>query len=314
VWSPEIVDALVARVVAVSREAPLDVLHFHYALPFAAIADRVARRLGPHAPALVGTLHGTDVSRYGRQRSARRRLSGVLQRFDALTTVSRPHARLAMETFGLADQPEVIPNFVDVERFRPGRPFGAGRRLRILHVSNFREVKQPLSVARIYRSVRHSVDAELWLVGDGEGMTGVQGLLADAALTRDTVAFGLRLDLERILPQGDVLLVTSSAESFCLAALEAAACGVPVVAPNVGGLPDTVLDGVTGDLYPPGDENAAARLVVRMLSDRRRRESLAAAAVQRARAFAREEIVPSYLDLYENVLNGSRRARDAVAG
>src|SRR5262249_18430177 len=106
----------------------------------------------------------------------------------------------------------------------------------------------------------------------------------------------------------------SRTESFCLAALEAGACGVPVVAPHVGGLPETVVDGVTGDLYAPGDEAAAADLLVRMLSDDGRREELARAAVQRARTFGREAVLPSYLGLYDDVLNGGRRARDALAG
>lgn len=313
-YDPDVVDALVARVVAVSRELHLDVLHFHYALPFAAVVGRVARRLGPHAPALVGTLHGSDVSVYGRQRATRSALRTVLTRLDAITTVSHDHAELAMRTFGLDRPPEVIPNFVDLDVFRPAGPRDDSGPRRIVHVSNFREVKQPLSAARIYEAVRSRVDAELWLVGDGAGMPGVMAILEAAGLAADTVTFGLRLDLERILPHGDVLLVTSLAESFCLAALEAAACGIPVVAPRVGGLPETVIDGITGDLYAPGDEDAASRHVVRLLEDRGRREAFADAALARARQLARDVVVPTYLDLYETICVGSRRARDAVAG
>src|SRR5207237_10257970 len=119
----------------------------------------------------------------------------------------------------------------------------------------------------IFCAGRRTQPAELWLGGDGEGMAPVRKLLDRAGVMGETELFGLRLDVERVLPHADTLLVTSRTESFCLAALEAAACGLPVVAPRVGGLPETVIDGRTGHLYEPGDEAGAARAVAGILAD-----------------------------------------------
>lgn len=301
-WSPEGIDALARRVASVGKAVGLDILHFHYAVPFAAVALRVERTLGSAAPALIGTLHGTDVSVLGRRPATRRELSAMLPGIDALTTVSHSHAELATRTFRLAEAPQVIPNFVDVDRFRP-RPAGdPNPRPRVVHVSNFRQVKQPLAMARIFRTVRRTSDAELWLVGDGEGMAPVRSLLDRADLMGDTRLFGLRLDVDQILPEADVLLVTSRAESFCVAALEAAACGLPVVAPSVGGLPETVTDGQTGELYEPRDEAGAARALDRLLTNDEARALMGAAAVTHAHRLSTDEVVPRYVELYRDVL------------
>ena len=305
-WSPQEVAALAHRVAAVGRSVGFDVLHFHYAIPFASVVERAGLALGASRPALVGTLHGTDVSVVGRRPRARRELATILPQLDALTSVSHSHAELAVRTFRLPEEPHVIPNFVDVERFRPdGAARPADHRPRIVHVSNFRHVKQPLAMARIFCEVRRSQAAELWLVGDGEGMGPVQKLLARAGLMDETELFGLRLDVERVLPKADVLLVTSRAESFCLAALEAAACGLPVVAPRVGGLPETVVDGHTGHLYEPGDEIGAARALTALLADPVAYGRMAAAAVAHAQQLSTAAVVPRYEGFYREVL-GSR--------
>lgn len=302
-WSSRDLDAFAAQIAAVTREADLDVLHFHYAVPFAAVLHRVAWRLGRQRPALIGTLHGTDVSVLGARGTLSRELASLLPRFDALTTVSRSYAELATRTFRLPTPPTVIPNFVSLMRFRPRTDDGTRRPApRIVHVSNFRAVKQPVSVARIYATVRARSDARLWLVGDGEGMPAVRAALASDGLLGVTRFFGLRLDLERILPGADLMLITSRDESFCLAALEAAACGVPAVAPRVGGLPETVWDGQTGHIYEAGDEAGAAGAVVALLGDSARRAALADAAVRRARLLSTDAIVPAYTRVYELVL------------
>lgn len=314
-WPRRETDALVRRVVSVARSARLDVLHCHYAVPFAGVAVRVARRLGSSAPALVATLHGTDVNLFEHDVAALGRLTSTLARFDALTTVSSSHATLAASTLRLEEEPVVIPNFVDLSRFVPAsrvrRP--EGRRPRVLHVSNFRPIKKPLAMARIFRTARRRVDAELWLVGDGEGMPGALELLERSDLSGDVRRFGLRVDVERILPEGDVLLVTSHTESFCMAALEAAACGVPTVAPNVGGLPETVLHGQTGELYEPGDEAGAAEALTRLLADDELRCTMGEAAAWHAHRLSAPAIVPNYERLYRDVLRGSRVAVDAEA-
>jgi N-acetyl-alpha-D-glucosaminyl L-malate synthase BshA len=302
-WSGAEIEALAGRVANLSRSVGLDVIHFHYAVPFASVAERAGRMLAASRPALVGTLHGTDVSVLGWRPDTRRQLSAILPGLDALTTVSQNHAELATRTLRLAEEPRVIPNFVDLARFQPDPSARAnGRRPRIVHISNFRRVKQPLAMARIFCEVRRKQDAELWLVGDGGGMRSVRELLGRGGFAGEIERFGLRLDVEHVLPHADVLLVTSRAESFCLAALEAAACGLPVVAPRVGGLPETVVDGHTGVLYEPGDEAGAARAVVALLANREPRRRMGAAAVWHAQQFSAAAVVPRYEQLYHDVL------------
>jgi N-acetyl-alpha-D-glucosaminyl L-malate synthase BshA len=300
-WTPPDLRTLVKRILPIADAAPLDVLHFHYAVPFARVTEEVRRRLGPRAPLLVGTLHGTDVSVYGSHRRTRSGLARRLARLDAVTTVSRCYAALSARVFRLPERPSVIPNFVDLDRFRPA-PFGSGDgRPRLVHVSNFRPVKDPEMVARVFVRVRREVDAELWLVGDGEAMRSVKRVVRSAGVEDDVRLFGLRRDVEAIVRGADLLLVTSRSESFCLAALEAAACGVPTVAGRVGGLPEVVTDGKTGVLYEPGDEGAAAGAVLRLLRDPVERARLGRAARARAARFSALSVVSRYEELYREV-------------
>ena len=308
-WPAARIDAMARRVASVARGVSLDVLHFHYAVPFAWVGENVVARMGTTAPALVGTLHGTDVSVLGRRPDTQWALAATLPRLDGLTTVSADHAALAARTFGLQHEPEVIPNFIDTARFRTVfRSSRERRRPSIVHVSNFRAVKHPQAVARIFAEVRRRADAELWLVGDGEGMPEVRESLDAAGLLDDVRFFGRRLDVERILPEADVMLVTSRAESFCMAALEAGSCGVPVVAPRVGGLADTVTHGHTGELFDAGDEAAAADAVVRLLSDQNLRLRMGSAARWRAHQLSTSAVVPRYEELYRRVLDARRPA------
>jgi L-malate glycosyltransferase len=289
---------MVERILPVAQA--LDVLHFHYAVPFSTVTDEVRRRLGPRSPRLVGTLHGTDVTVFGQRRLGRAGLIRQLAALDALTTVSHSHAGLVTKVFRIPP-PLVIPNFVNAERFRPApgpRPNG---RLRVLHVSNFRPVKDPEMVARVFARVMREIDAELWLVGDGQAMRSVQRVVRAAGVDGDVRLFGLRSDVAPIVRAADLLLVTSRAESFCLAALEAAACAVPAVASRVGGLPEVVADGETGILYEPGDERAATEAVLALARDPGRLRLMGAAARARARRFSADAIVSRYEELYRGL-------------
>lgn len=296
-WSSADIDALADLVASVE----LDILHYHYAVPFAAVAQAVRARLGETAPPVVGTLHGTDVSRFGRDPARVGQIAALLDRADALTTVSQSFARLAVELFGLQRAPTVLPNFVDLPRFGPGvREPGAPAR--VAHVSNLRPVKQPEAMARIYAAARRRVDAELWLVGAGEGGEAIDAILAGANVADSVVRFGLRTDLQAILPNTDVLLMTSRSESFCLAALEAAACGVPTVAPRVGGLPELVRDGVSGLLFEDGDEQGGVEALLTLLQNDLLRARMGRAARAVASEFGATVVVPRYEALYRELL------------
>jgi len=314
-WAPADEELFLEMIESTSEAMRLEVLHFHYAVPFAQLARRLFARMGSSCPRLLMTLHGTDVSRFGFDRFLGPELAAAVGGMDALTTVSRSHALLAQGVFDLACPPRVISNFVDLRRFRPRRLRSASGPPRVIHVSNFRAVKQPEALARIFVMVRRHADVRLWLVGDGERMTTARSILESSGVKGNVSYLGLRPDVHRILPFADVLLVTSRTESFCLAALEAAACGIPVVAPRVGGLPEIVLDGTTGMLFEPGDEAGAGAAVLELLGDGQRRAVMGRAARAHARRFSHRRAVRQYEAMYRELAaprtrTGTRAAPD----
>jgi glycosyltransferase involved in cell wall biosynthesis len=163
-------------------------------------------------------------------------------------------------------------------------------------------VKDPQSVARIFLDIREHMEAELWLIGDGPEMDGVKASLGGSRFEKDVRYWQLQHDVAWLLAQTDLLLMTSLSESFCLAALEAMACGVPVLATKVGGLPEVVTHGETGFLFPVGEHNLAAWLALNLLSDPGRHQAMGEAAARRAARFGYEQIVPAYEDLYRRLL------------
>jgi L-malate glycosyltransferase len=311
-WSSDEQAAFRSLVADVARAERLEVLHAHYAVPFAHVAAWLVRRLAHRGPVTVATLHGTDVSIHGREPRTRQMLLEDLRALGAITSVSRHHSRLARQVLGLRELPVVIPNFVDVTRFRPAR-FRRPGKPRIVHVSNFRGVKDAPSLARVFLAVRERVDAELWLIGDGPGLPLVEAMLAEAGESGAVRSFGVTTDVAPILREADLLLMTSYAESFCLAAAEAMACGIPVVATRVGGISEVVGDGATGQLFAVGDHASAAEAVVELLASPRLRHRLGGAARQRATRFAPERVVPIYEGLYQGLL-GASAASDGRPG
>jgi N-acetyl-alpha-D-glucosaminyl L-malate synthase BshA len=302
-WSDGDLHRLTSRILRVIATEGLDVLHFHDAVPFAFVAQRLRGVLGESTPLLVGTLHGSDVTHFGEDPVRGPHLAEALRSSDLLTTVSTSHARLATTVFGLSSPPDVIPNFVDLSRFRPHTGAyvhrGPGSRMRIAHVSNFRPVKDPQSMARIFLDIRARMEAELWLIGSGEEMAAVRSLFEGSAFADDVVYLGLQRDVAPLLRDVDLLLMTSLSESFCLVALEAMACGVPVLATRVGGLPEVVVHRSTGMLFPLGDHKTATEMAVSLLSNPMRHRAMGEASIRHARRFGVERIVPAYEELYQ---------------
>ncbi len=299
-WQDKEFEAYLSEVMKIA--ASLDILHFQYAVPFAYVADEVKRRLGKASPLLVGTLHGTDVSIHGRDPIRGPQLIRALQNADVLTTVSISHSNLSTEILRLATPPQVIPNFVDLEKFHP-KDVGAfrlsvQRRPRIAHVSNFRAVKQPEVMANVFSKIREKIDSELWLIGDGPEMDKVKNFFQQNDMDGDVSYWDIQHEVAGLLAQTDILLVTSQMESFCLAALEAMACGVPVVASRVGGLPEVVLDGKTGLLFDLDQLDQAVQSVLDLLSDPKRYKQMSESAFQHARNFDRLKGVQAYEELY----------------
>lgn len=300
-WPEDDIVQFTGQILRVIVTSGLDVIHYHYTMPFAFVAQRLRVQLGEAAPRLIGTLHGTDVTRFGKDPEIGPRLAKALRSCDTLTSVSESHADLSRTVLGLGRPPHVVPNFIDLARFQPHprqRHDPSAARPRLIHISNFRPVKDPCSVARIFLRIRECLDAELWLIGDGEEMPAVQALCQQSAFANDVRYLGLQDDITSDLRKTDLLLMTSLYESFCLVALEAMACGVPVLATEVGGLPEVVHHGVTGMLFPLGEHAQAVEMAVNLLSDPSEHRAMRQAAIRHAQQFDVHRIVPAYESLY----------------
>ena len=304
---------LTSKIVEVAWRDGMDLLHAHYAIPHA-ISAYVARQvLGSSAPAIVTTLHGTDITLVGNDPSFLPLTRFSILESDAVTT---PSAWLAEATYRNLDIPrertiDVIPNFVDTRRFAPaaGPPSAVGARPAVLvHVSNFRSLKRVDDVVAIFAEARRRAPERattLQLVGEGPEHERIRGLVQAADLDEVVQFLGERTDLPAVLRNADLFLLPSESESFGLAALEAMSCGVPVIASRVGGVPEVVIDGETGLLAPVGDIAAMAAHVVRLLADAPLRARLGQAARQRAETvFPLEATVSKYEDLYRRLLCG----------
>jgi L-malate glycosyltransferase len=301
-WTDKEIEAFKTRVLEVAATDKLDVLHFHYAVPFGFVAAEIKQRMRQAAPLLVGTLHGTDVSVYGNDPVKGPKLAQALTHMDLLTTVSANHARLSADVFGLPKQPEVVSNFVDLLKFRPrkNRKLDSTPRSRpkIAYISNFRPVKDPQSMAHIFLGIRKQIDSELWLIGDGPEMETVKTIFKESEFENDVTYWGIQKQVVPILAQADLLLVTSLYESFSLAALEAMACGVPVLAPKVGGIPEVVVDGKTGFLYPADEHSHAVNIAVKLLSEPDIRKNTINEAILHSHNFDINNAVSMYEDFY----------------
>lgn len=296
--------ALASRVVEEHTRAPFDLLHAHYALPHAIVAW-LAREAAPApAPRIVTTLHGTDTSLVGAAPEYAPLLHHALSVSDAVTAVSEHLAVEAGAAFGLRDsrKPLVIHDFVDVERFRPAEE-RVPRPLRVVHVSNFRPLKQVPWLVEAFGDATRGTDTELCLIGEGPDRKRSQDCAARLDLSARVRFMGARDDLPTLLPQADVFALASEQESFGLSALEAMSCGLPVIAPEVGGLPEVLTDGTEGRLVPPADRAAWSTALRELLEDEVLRARMANAARTRAvERFAREGVVASYRELYRSML------------
>ena len=306
-WTDKEIEVFKTQVLEVAVTDRLDVLHFHYAVPFGFVAAEIKQRLRQAAPLLVGTLHGTDVSVHGNDPVKGPKLAQALRHMDLLTTVSDNHARLSADVFGLIKQPEVVSNFVDLSKFRPhiNKKLNSTPRSRpkIAHISNFRPVKDPQSMAHIFLNIRKQIDAELWLIGDGPEMEAVKTIFKESEFENDVTYWGIQKQVVPILAQTDLLLLTSLYESFSLAALEAMACGVPVLAPKVGGIPEVVVDGRTGFLYPANQNSHAVDIAVKLLSDPDTSKKTKNESIIHSHNFDINKIVSVYEDFYLESIN-----------
>ncbi|HJQ66733.1 MAG TPA: N-acetyl-alpha-D-glucosaminyl L-malate synthase BshA [Gemmatimonadales bacterium] len=304
--------ALAVKQHEVALREELEVMHVHYAIPHAATAWLAKQMLADeHDLKIVTTLHGTDITLVGRDPSYFSLTKFSIERSDRVTAVSAFLREETYRTFG-CDGCEVlvIPNFINPTEYYPAPDPATRCKLApadhrvLVHVSNFRPVKRLLDVVRIFAGVRKELKAKLILVGDGPDSDAAQREAVNLGVKRDVRFFGRVDDVADLLRGADLFLLPSETESFGLAALEAMACGVPVVASDAGGIPEVVADGQTGFLAPVGDVAMMTRRALEALRDPARLDALRRNAVARAADFAAEKIVPQYERVYEDVLRG----------
>jgi N-acetyl-alpha-D-glucosaminyl L-malate synthase BshA len=302
--------ALAVKQHEVAQREDLQIMHVHYAIPHAATAWLAKQMLAEERDLkIVTTLHGTDITLVGRDPSYFSLTKFSIERSDRVTAVSTYLREETYKTFGCDGcEVHVIPNFINPAEYYPvtdpaTRCTLAPADHRVLvHVSNFRPVKRLLDVVRVFAGVRKELKAKLVLVGDGPDSDAAQREVARLGVKRDVRFFGRVDDIADLLRGADLFLLPSETESFGLAALEAMACGVPVVASNAGGIPEVVVDGETGFLAPVGDVATMTNRALEVLRDPTRLETLRRAAVARAAEFSADKVVPLYERLYEDVL------------
>ena len=303
--------ALAVRMHDVVLSQGLDLLHVHYAIPHATsawIAKEMLKEQGRKLP-VVTTLHGTDITIVGQDHSYHAITRFSIERSDRITSVSEWLKAETIRTFGCGNsRVDVIPNFVDPKEFDRAshanglrQELGGGKKI-LMHISNMRAVKRLPDVVRIFAKVREAVPSVLVLVGDGPDRRAAEELAGELGVLADVRCLGKIDDVAPLLAAADLYLLPSENESFGLSALEALASGVPVVASNIGGLPEVVQHGVTGALLPIGDVEGMAAAAIALLEPARWRAASTAAAADARTRFATNDVVGRYEQLYREVL------------
>ncbi len=302
---------LTNKIAEVARMHKLDIVHAHYAIPHAASAYMARCILGPNSFKVVTTLHGTDITLMGQDPSFTESIAFSINQSDGVTAVSNDLRQATYEALPVTRDIQTIHNFLDCAvHHRVSIPWLKNRYTKpgekvILHMSNFRAVKRVEDAVRAFALIAKDVPSRLMLLGDGPERAAVHRLVLKLGLERQVTFMGKQEQVIELLSLGDLFLLPSEQESFGLAALEAMACEVPVVAYNVGGLPEVVVEGSTGYLVPLGDVDAMAERSLRLLGNPDLQRELAIGARQRVKStFCSDRIVPQYEAFYEAILNG----------
>ncbi|MGA2535633.1 MAG: N-acetyl-alpha-D-glucosaminyl L-malate synthase BshA [Terracidiphilus sp.] len=307
--------ALASRMAEVAEFNGLDLLHVHYAIPHsvsALLARQMLAARGRRLP-FVTTLHGTDITLVGLDRSYLPITRYAIQESDGVTSISQYLKDKTLQDFDVTRGIEVVPNFVNCDVYTPIKDeqarAEARRRLAcadeaiLMHLSNFRAVKRVVDVVKIFAQVVAETPARLVLVGDGPERSAAEWLARDLKIHEKIHFLGKQDRVNELLPLADLLLMPSELESFGLAALEAMACKVPSIATRVGGVPELIDDGETGLLFKVGDVDAMAKGALGLLKNKSRLEAMREAGRRTAQTrFCSTLVVPQYVRYYESVI------------
>ncbi|OKL41913.1 N-acetyl-alpha-D-glucosaminyl L-malate synthase BshA [Pontibacter flavimaris] len=301
--------ALASKMVDIVRFEKLDVLHVHYAIPHASaayMAKQILRTKGINIP-VITTLHGTDITLVGKDASFEPVVTFSINQSDGVTAVSDSLRAETYDFFQIEKDIEVIPNFIDLEKFRRQKKehfrlaIAPNNEKLLVHTSNFRGVKRVEDVIRIFAKVHEKMPSRLLMVGDGPERPKMEKLCRELQIYQDVRFLGKLEAVEEVLSISDLFLMPSEKESFGLAALEAMACEVPVISSDAGGIPELNINGVTGFVSPVGAVDEMVQNALYILDDEHLPQ-FKANALQRARDFDVQKIVPVYEGFYQRII------------
>ncbi len=309
--------SLAVKMLEVFEQEKLDILHVHYAIPHSVSALLARQMAAPKRLPFITTLHGTDITLVGNNHNFLPITRYSIEQSDGVTSISKYLLDRTLEEFAIKRPIEVIPNFVNCDLYcRMPDPvlraeWAPNGEPILMHLSNFRPVKRILDAVETFALVRKKMPAKLVMIGDGPDREAAEALAEKHGIQNDVLFLGKQNEVMRKLSQADLFLLPSQLESFGLAALEAMACEVPVIATNVGGLPEVVESGIDGYLVEPGEVELAAKYAIEILSRADRgREMGHLARVHAKKKYCANDVIPKYERYYEQVLEGvsDRRA------
>ena len=307
--------ALASKLVDVVRFEKLDLLHVHYAIPHASaafMAKQILATFGIHIP-VVTTLHGTDITLVGKDPTYNPVVTFSINQSDGVTAVSENLKADTYKHFDVNKDIKVIPNFIDLDRFSLKvkdhfkLAIAPNNERIVVHTSNFRKVKRTQDVVHIFEKIQKEIPSKLLMVGDGPERVYCEQLCRDLEICKNVRFLGKQDAVEEILSVSDLFIMPSESESFGLAALEAMACKVPVITSNAGGLPELVINGVTGFMDNVGDIEAMAAHAIYILQDDQQLEAFKEGALSRAKEFELSLILPVYEQYYMDVMASASR-------
>ena len=313
---------LASKLVDVALRERLDILHVHYAIPHANVAYLTKKILESKdyiLPTIV-TLHGTDITLVGNDQSFAPVVEFSINNSDGVTAVSEHLRRETLNYFDITNSIEVIPNFIDFDRFRRldkehfRKAIAPDGEKILVHTSNFRKVKRVEDVIQVFYRLRQQMPAKLLLIGDGPERLRLEELCRELNVCPDVRFLGKQDAVEELLAVADLFILPSANESFGLAALEAMACEVPVISSNAGGLPEVNVHGVTGFTSETGDVEDMARNAIKLLGDETLLAEFRANALKRAKEYDIGNILPLYEDFYVQIIESVRRGTHARVG
>ena len=304
--------ALSSKLVDMVKLYKIEVLHVHYAIPHAYagyMAKQMLKNEGINLP-MITTLHGTDITLVGNHPFYKPAVTFSINKSDYVTSVSQSLKDDTLKLFKIKNKIKVIPNFIELDKMKKDplapchRSVMAKENERIItHISNFRKVKRIPDIIKIFYNIQKEMPAKLMMVGDGPEKEKAEILCMELGIYDKIIFFGNSNEIDKILCLTDLFLLPSETESFGLAALEAMACGVPVISSNSGGLPEVNFEGISGYLSNVGNVEEMAANAIKILKDDKTLSEFKANALEVAKKFDIKNILPKYEALYQKAID-----------